>query len=357
MHTKMRCVDAIYGKKIGDPMRRSQLLLDNLLACPRITDVDINIDMPRACYDDLTSREPNDGSPMMGKFIKPISQLTSLTHLSLTVPISQGHFSEEFLVQIISKLSYLESFACSNIDVTSAKRIQNADHQTCQSPLGVHLASLTHLTRLALKDARCFDASWNELKWCSSLKEISVIDCHQIKVSVFHAFIKLFAATLVKLEAKNVPCDPSWSIDLDLKDSLGDPLQFELPKLHTLKTSHYLPIEFLRSFHASTNPSNLILDRTPKFEKRDPIRLFADKLIWPNLERLEISHRTIAVPLSQVYYHIPKLGVLCQRRGVEIYVNCEYDYDEDDDDDEQSEEKEEDETDGEDQEQAGYWDL
>ncbi|KAH9824693.1 hypothetical protein DFH28DRAFT_1046758 [Melampsora americana] len=316
---------------------RFELFLKILRACPQITHVDI--DMAKDPFPDRNDRANQSSSltiydyAKMTKFIQPLSHLHSLTHLSL-VPYGNGRFTEIFLVELISHLPQLQSFACSYIDHSASKKLEHPPFY--QSSLALHLASLPHLTRLVLKDAYCVNASWIQPKWKSSLKEFSLTNSHQVSVPVFHALIELFASTLVELETENVPFDVTWLNDPDpnFKDSSGRPLRFELPRLTTLKTSQWLPIAFLRAFEASNNLSHLFLRNTAFITYQDLVGLLKDNL-WPNLKRFQISPETASLTLDE----ITGLNMLCQRNGVEMNINCDINNGEEDDSDEYDEDE------------------
>ncbi|EGF99955.1 uncharacterized protein MELLADRAFT_93935 [Melampsora larici-populina 98AG31] len=332
------------GQSSCNSTSRFELFLEILRACPQITHLDIDMAKDPSPDGDVRATQSSSVTKYdygkMAKFIKPLSHLTSLTHLSL-VPYDKGVFTEIFLVELISNLPQLQSFACSHIDRSATKKL--ADSECYQSSLAVHLASLPHLTRLILKNAYCVNASWSEPNWKSSLEELSLANSPLITVAVFHAFTQLFASTLVELEVNNVPCDTYWMEDptLTLRGPSGGPLQFELPKLKTLKISTWLPVGFLWAFQASKDLSYLFLQETSFIDYEELVGLIEDEL-WPNLKRFQISPETGSLSLDE----ITELNKSCQKHGVEMNINCNINNGEEDDS-EDSEDSEEEKEEGE----------
>ncbi|KAH9824847.1 hypothetical protein DFH28DRAFT_1215835 [Melampsora americana] len=308
-----------------DPKLRSECLLQILKACPHLIDLDLDLDpkpiIPLTDSSDLDQQIPN-------LFIQPISQLTSLTHLSLTSPAERPPYTESFLVNILSNLLQLQSFSCSRIDATHPK--PSKDQSTCQSPLGLHLAKLTELIELDFEKVQCLDSSWNLLDWKSSLKEITLEDCDRVSISVLHGFLKRFQSSLVSLALDNVPFhhDGTWTSDLILDDLNQDKFQFDLPNLINLEISNYLPIQFLKAFKPCKSITSISLDETPCYKPRDLEEFIQDRF-WPNLKKLLITSRTAFLSPGE----IEGLEVLCQGYGIEMSIDEDSDDDDDDDDD------------------------
>lgn len=337
---------------LWDPDDRSRLFLEILSACPKLTHLDIDIDKPKDPLSDTkrSSRRRSDGRDLLHKFMEPVSQLTSLTHLSLTVPCHQKYFMEDYLVKIIRNLRQLQSLTCKNIQMTNTTYYDWRDNRQ-PAPLGAHLAGLPYLTRLVLKEVRCFEESWTQLKWLGPLEELSLINCPKITVSLFHAFTKLFASTLLKLETYNVPSEPSWTANPELQESLGGLEAFELPKLISLKTSQNLSIKFIRAFYTSRRLAYLSLDNLTSVKDEELVKLMQDR-IWSNLHVFELAHRYGSnLPLDKQ----KELELICQTNGIEMEFNGYSIYDEDLD--EPAEEEVEDETDEEEEYPAGYWEY
>ncbi|EGF98476.1 uncharacterized protein MELLADRAFT_95648 [Melampsora larici-populina 98AG31] len=188
----------------GNPKSRTDLLIEILETSPHLTNIDIDLDpephlhaTSRDVFYFLNWQSSTTANKISMSSIKSISQLKSLTHLSISSPSPRPPYAEDFLAEILSDLSQLQSFACSSIDATHPKPLDN--QQTCRSPLGIHLALLTDLVELELKDAKCFDASWIQLDWKSSLKALSLEGCDRVSLSGLNGFLELFKATLKTL--------------------------------------------------------------------------------------------------------------------------------------------------------------
>lgn len=313
------------GIQQWDAKSRSELLDKIIESCPRLTSIDIDLD-PQASIPiktqeilfpkyQLNDSTLSDHAHMPNLFIRPISQLTSLTHLSLNSPSDRSPYTEPFLVDILTNLSGLQSFTCSRIAATHPS---SPDQQeTCQSPLGLHLASLVHLDELHLEKAACLDDSWTLCDWKSSLKALSLIDCDRVTVLVFHKFINLSRSTLTSLMFHNLsfyirPLDGETTIQ-DLQE---DKIQFDLPRLINLGISSYLPIQFLRAFQQSKDLSWLSLGQHLSLRSQDLGDLIQEK-IWPNLKKFEITNRTRFLYRRDV----DDLEALCKQHAVEMIFN------------------------------------
>lgn len=292
---------------------RPDLLLEILQACPRLTHLDIEVDTREQ------KLRPKAGSPwshhrcLIERFIEPISQMASLTHLCLSsLYVDLPRFSEKFIVSILSNLPHLQSFACSGI--TSSVSKKSTDHQ---SPVGLLLASLPHLTQLELREAQCFDATWTRLDWSGSLKELSLKDCNRVSMATLHKFTQLFASTLTRLSLNNVPIyhNEDWCDDRST-DFMRNRIQFDLPKLTILEMSSGLPIPFFKAFQASENISMICLHDTSTLRRVDIEKLVQDKF-WPALQTLQVTRRTSYFTPAR----IQSLREVCNRAGVRFHFD------------------------------------
>lgn len=305
----------------GDPEPRSELLLKILKTCPRLTNIDINLDPEH--FIPATGPETSNGgisqdssisNQIPNLFLSPISQLTSLTHLSLSSPYPRPPYKEPFLVEILSNFPQLQSFGCSRIDATYPKPLD--DQQPCRSPLGIYLASLTNLVELDLESAECLDASWNQLDWKSSLTALSLDRCDRVSLSVLNEFLELFKSTLKTLTfVEAMRYDPD---NLDPEFITDDTFRFELPNLTNLEIISNSAIQFSRAFQNSKHLSWLSLGDYPLEERQDLENLINDRL-WPNLEILEITSHS-----SSFRKAVEGLDVLCWRYGTEIIFNVDF---------------------------------
>lgn len=319
---------------------RSEVLFKFLRTCPLLIDLDIDLDpthhIPTIISQGsgtidapylLDDPPSSDQNPMPNLSVQTISQLSSLRHLSLSSPLTQRYYTETFLVDIISNLSLLESFTCSRIRAMHPNPLNNQkDELGCRSPLGLHLASLTHLVELDLERAQCVDASWNKLSWKSSLKVLALEHCDRVSVPVLHQFLKLFESTLITLTLDDVPFHHggTQNADLILQALSNNKFRFDFPKLTNLGISSPLPIQFLRAFQPSENISTISLDCTPKYEARDLQRLITDEL-WPNLEKFQITDDTGYLEPGDSN----RLEHTCQEFGISmIFDDSRYDGDE-----------------------------
>lgn len=281
-----------------DPKLRAKLLLKIIKSCPHITDIDVDLD-------------PNQFPNL---FIKPISQLTSLTHLSLSSPYyGQTPYTESFLVEILSDLSGLQGFSCSGIDAVHPKPLDN--QQACQSPLGIHLASLPHLVELELESAQCLDVSWSRLKWKSSLRALSFTNCGVFSVSDLKVLAERFKSTLTTLTFARIGLrDP---------DSLiSDPLptkrfRFRLPELINLEIISSASVRFAKAFEHSKKLSWLSLGNYPLHRHKNLEKLMKDRL-WPKLKTLELTSAK-----TYSYKSVEVLENTCERDGIDIIFNVD----------------------------------
>ncbi|EGG12780.1 uncharacterized protein MELLADRAFT_87041 [Melampsora larici-populina 98AG31] len=298
----------------GDPRLRSELLLKILKSCPRITDIDIDLD-PKPLISTAnpeTLDSTNNQFPDL--FIKPISQLTSLTHLSLSTPhFRQTPYTETFLVELLSNISGLQGFSCSRIEAVHP--MPSTDRQACQSQLGIHLASLTHLVELELEKAECLDVSWNQLKWKSSLKALSLTNCGRVSVKVLGGFAELFKSTLTTLtfartglyEPDNLTSDP-----LPTKK-----FRFKLPELINLEIISSASVRFAKGFEHSKKLSWLSLGNYPLHRHQNLEDLINEQL-WPDLKKLELtSSKTYSIRA------IEGLEDSCERDGIRLILNVD----------------------------------
>lgn len=310
---------------------QSEILLRIIKHCPRLTELDIDLEptlfIPTTksleifdLTDHLDASRSSDGNQYLS--IQPISQLTLLTHLSISsCPISRRFYTETFLVDIISSLSQLQSFTCSRIDASQQEPLEDQIHTdgiVCESPLGIHLASLAHLVELDLEEARCVDLSWNQLDWKSSLISLSLENCPRVSVSVLHGFTKLFQSTLTTLTSINDPrsYDGAWTLDETVEDLINDQVRFELPNLINLEISNYLPNQFLRAFEHSKKLSWILLGDFPLYRFQVFKKLFQDQL-WPNLKKLEIKNQMTFLSPEE----IEDLVNLCKGYGIGLEID------------------------------------
>ncbi|KAG0144431.1 hypothetical protein CROQUDRAFT_672352 [Cronartium quercuum f. sp. fusiforme G11] len=312
--------------------KRSKLLFNILNQCKRLIEIDI----------DLHPLIPNLNSSTH-KFIEPISKLTNLTILSLTAPDDNLPFTEEFLIRILKDLNLLESFTCSRISSSSPNILSLNDQSTnFQSPLGLHLSNLPNLKHLDLTNADCIDLSWCKLNWRNSIEKLTLEDCNRISLKVLKEILKLFHNSLKILELDNVPFyeDHQFNVNTmnllvnDLNDLKNLKYNFNLPNLKHLFLSTYLSIDFLKSFSNCKNLKKLSLDEFNSLTKDELESLLKDKLIWPELDSLEITRQTGFFSEGE----IESLEVYCHGIGIEFNVDDDSDDDEDDhdlDDDEE----------------------
>ncbi|EGG08462.1 uncharacterized protein MELLADRAFT_84639 [Melampsora larici-populina 98AG31] len=279
-------------------------------------------------------------------FTQPITQLPSLTSISLVSPGDRPPYAEQFVVDIIKNLSQLQSFTCSRIDHVYLKpRYIEEVVQPCRSPLGLHLASLTHLVELDLDNAVCFDFTWNHLDWKSSLTDLAIVDCPHVSVFGLHGFVKLFESTLTTLKLVGDPYHHDGPLNYDhiLEDSSGYRFPFQLPNLTELTIANHLSIKFLRGFHLSKNISIILLGRTPGYKYQD-LKELIQVQYWPNLKKLQITNHAPTHLRRKFAFSRRKildLENLCQENGIEMNVirvkdDDEYDYPSDTDDDQLS---------------------
>ncbi|EGG00828.1 uncharacterized protein MELLADRAFT_92997 [Melampsora larici-populina 98AG31] len=271
-----------------DPQSRSEVIIKILTSCPNILGIDLDLD-PKSSIPIKTGEmlfpnyQLNDSTlsthpQMPNLLIGPISQLTSLIHLSLNSPSDRPPYTETFLVDILINIPRLQTFACSGIAATHP---DTSDlREGCRSPLGLHLASLTHLVEIHFDKVECLDSSWTICDWKSSLKCLSLVDCDRVSVPVFHEFIKLFASTLSSIMFINLALYRS-TLDsaATLQDLKDDKFQFDLP---------------------SQDLEDLIRDK-----------------IWPNLKTFEITNRARFLRRKEV----DDLEALCQQHSVEMIFN------------------------------------
>lgn len=293
------------------PKSRSEVILKILKSCPNLVDLDIDLDpnnfMPTKTPEAMDSSDFPDSSrlsadQMPNIFIKPISQLTPLTHLSLTSPSKRPPYIESFLVDILSNLHQLRSFACSRVAAAPLHH---------ESPLGLHLASLSHLVELHLDRAECLDARWNQYKWNSSLKVLSLIDCHLVSVSDLHGVVELFKSTLTTLVLVNVP----WHLPSSGPEAT---IEFQLPRLTSLEIRTWSLGQFSRAFEHSKNLSWLSLGHDALSRPKDLEALIQERF-WPKLQVIQIiSHE------SCTHEEVSGLEDLCRKYRIEIIFNAEF---------------------------------
>lgn len=300
-----------------DPKTRSELLLKILEACPRLNELDIDLDPFEYITDDSSPDKAASmwcyDDNMMNKFIKPISRLSSLVELTLTSPCDRPCFNETLLAKVIENLSQLRSFQCSGISASAPKTLTK--QRPCQSPLGLKLASLPHLTKLTLESAHCFDISWTWLNWKGSLEELHLFHCDQVSIAVLHSFTKLFKSTLSTVRLHHVPAphDASLNNDRISQDVLTGKLTFELSQLKSLSVSNHLPVGFLTAFQASKSLSEISLCEYPELSQSDVTAWLQDR-VWPNLTEFNVCH-------TNGFESIQSLAQLAAKHGVKMCLN------------------------------------
>lgn len=280
-------------KSQWDLETRSELLLKILQACPRIEELDIDLDPFEYITEDTS---PDKASfmwsydhNMMNKFIQPICQLSSIVELRLISPRERPYFNETLIAKIISNLRQLQKFWANRISAVDRDTLTDPD--AFQSPLGLQLASLPDLTWLFLDSIDCLDDSWTQLAWKCELEDLSFANCVGVTIGFLQAFTKLFASSLTELGFYSLDLNggEDWTDDTISDALLGGELTFELPNLEILRDTRSLPMGLLEAFEASKNITELDLVETPMLHKSDIAALLQTEM-WPNLEELSVWH-------------------------------------------------------------------
>lgn len=304
---------------------RSEVLLNFLQSCPNLMDLDIDLDptlsLPTTHGSETSSSVNHSGASLSSEhnqssslYVRVISQLTSLTHLSLSSPLTSCYHSESFIVDMISNLSQLQSFTCSKIDATRPKPLgDRKDEKVHKSPLGTHLASLAHLMALDLEEVRCLDFSWNEHDWKSRLKVLALAHCDRVSVPVLHGFIQKFKSTLITLSLDDVPVQ---HYGIQNRDSIRQDLstqryQFKCRRLTNLQVTSPSHMEILRAFRFCKRISLISLGDTPKYQEAK--QLIQDRF-WPRLRKFQITDQEDCLypAFSEA------LSELCEQCNVEL---------------------------------------
>lgn len=315
----------------GNPTPRSEHLLRILESCPRLTNIDIDLDPnpftptentktsgPTRIPDSSDSTSSHDDQ-IRSFFIKPISQLTQLTHLTLTTPCWQQPAStESFLVDFLFNLSQLQGFSCTRIEAAHPKPLD--DQQACQSPLGIHLASLTHLVELDLERADCLDSSWNQLDWKNSLKVLSLTNCNRVSQAFLNGFFKLFKSTLTTFIFVDLPLHNGTTYSPITPD---DTFRFDLPRLANLEISSHSSIKFAKAFQNSKDLSWIWIGNHP-LEYQQDLEDLIGKQLWPNLKKFELNNHT-----SSFQRQVAGLEALCQKYSIKLICHVDFYNDED----------------------------
>ncbi|KAA1133356.1 hypothetical protein PGTUg99_027285 [Puccinia graminis f. sp. tritici] len=186
--------------------------------------------------------------------LRPISQLSNLTFIDLSHQYSQ-QFEETFLVELIKNMVNLVHI---RLDMVKAA-FPTCDFCVCedskqpfQSPLAIHLASLSSLKFLHFHMVDSFDSGWSKLRWKGALEGISLGNS-DVSVRALHSFCKLFEDSLVYLCLFRAPSSlQERGRTRFLLDSERDCI-FRLPRLKRLSVSNQYMTEFLKLFYESPN--------------------------------------------------------------------------------------------------------
>ncbi|KAH9458058.1 hypothetical protein MJO28_005114 [Puccinia striiformis f. sp. tritici] len=285
-----------------DENSRAIELIGILTTCTKITGLDIDLRPTQLDKDtgefviDKKLNEPTS------RFLYPVSKLTQLTSIALTVPsiCNAGSYTEQFLVRLIRDMPDLQSFECGSTNAVTPD-LEGFDWPiSCVSPLGLHLSKLRSLKELSLQQADCFDFTWSKIDWLGGLERLTIDGCTRATLKTIHAFTQKFSKTLRSLKLEYTEYEKDVYNDVikplrPMSELHTEKYRAKLPKLTTLSISTELPICFLVNFKECKNIRVIKLLMNPSISDKDlehllsPFTSITTSPYWPKLEKLVIT--------------------------------------------------------------------